>query len=691
MAGCHDRKGVIGDVGGKRDIGIAERGIDEVVVMRGEEQPARNALGNPLLMQHQAVVIGDAQIEQRGLARNNEVKAVLCPRSAERGRELLTLLAEEARRVELFHLVDGGDAGGKRHGAHPVRAGEGERRRRRTQEFLPAGRRHVVAVGKRLAEADDVRLDAVIMVAARKVEAEAGAHIVEDQHDAVLVAELAHSLPFFLCGADIVVEIAVVVGLCDQRRDVALVLLPDACERVHVKPRDDDVVCHVLGQDAGVVRLHRPGVVAVVIALEEDRLLALGVRTGAEHGEGRRIGAIFHKVCPVGAGDRIHQQLGALHHLVGGRGRAVACLQLFQRGGVHIRVIVAEDIRTVGTHHIDVAVAVHVPEVGALGAGADERPLFKRQEQPLGRTEMPVDARGNDIQRAVKPRAALLMCVFGKSAHCTAPLTQVDRHAVENAVDVVHHGQHAGKPDVALAHFIDGGDLAVKQSVCKVDVGKFHQCARIFRRRFDRGEDMIAHADGHGGDVPDAERNIAVRRIFGGDLRDGIRIGKPRDRARDDVHRHQRVFFKECAVGKRRLVGAQHGGKPIGELCERTGQERQQRDHALDRHAGLARVDHAVECGGRRKVHLAGAAVAPLCHAAALCGKVKGAAGAVLHVKAERHGLFDRLHDRLCLGIQHAQVLQCAEHAVHIHIRHCLLFGHLYSLPIGCKIGQNKK
>ena len=117
VAGCHNRKGIVGDVGGKRDIGIAERGVDEVVVMRGEEQPARNALGNPLLMQHQAVVIGDAQIEQCGLARNNEVKAVLRARSAERGRELLALFAEEARRVELFHLVDGGDAGGKRHGA----------------------------------------------------------------------------------------------------------------------------------------------------------------------------------------------------------------------------------------------------------------------------------------------------------------------------------------------------------------------------------------------------------------------------------------------------------------------------------------------------------------------------------------------------------------------------------------------
>ena len=122
----HDFKGVVGDVGGKRDVGVAEGGVDEVIVVRREEQPARDALGDPLLMQHQAIVVGDAQIEQRRLARDDEVKAVLDTRSAERRCELLALLAEEARRVELFHLVDGGDTGGKRHGAHPVRAGEGE-------------------------------------------------------------------------------------------------------------------------------------------------------------------------------------------------------------------------------------------------------------------------------------------------------------------------------------------------------------------------------------------------------------------------------------------------------------------------------------------------------------------------------------------------------------------------------------
>ena len=514
------------------------------------------------------------------------------------------------------------------------------------------------------------------MVAARKVEAEAGAHIVENQHDAVRVAELAHSLPFLLRGADIVVEVAVVIGLRDQRGDVTLALFPHAFERIHVKPRDDDVVCHILGQNAGVVRLHRPRVVAVVIALEEDRLLALGMRAGAEHGKGRRIGAVLHEVCPVGTGNRVHKQLGALHHLVGGGGGAVARLQLFQCGGIHIGVVIAENIGAVGAHHVDVAVAVHVPKIGSLCAGTEERPFFQRQEQSLGRAEVPVDAGGDDMQRAVKPRAALFVCVFGKSAHCSAPLTQVDRHAVENAVDIVHHGQHAREADVALAHFIDGGDLTVKQSVCKVDVGKLHQRARILRRRFDCGEDMVAHADGHGGAALDAKRNVAVRRVAGGDFRDGIRIGKPRNRARDDIHRHERVFLKEGAVGKRRLIGTQHGGKPVGELCERAGQKREQRNHALDGHTGLALVNHAVERGGRRKLHFAGAAITALTCAAAVLGEVEGAAGAVLHRKADRHRLFDACSDSLCLGIQRAQVLQRAEHAVQVHIRHCLLFGH---------------
>ena len=44
--------------------------------MAGEEQAARNAFGDPFLVQHQAIVVGDAQVEQRRFAGNHQIEAV---------------------------------------------------------------------------------------------------------------------------------------------------------------------------------------------------------------------------------------------------------------------------------------------------------------------------------------------------------------------------------------------------------------------------------------------------------------------------------------------------------------------------------------------------------------------------------------------------------------------------------------
>ena len=77
MIGSHNAKGVLGNVDGQLNIILGNRGIHKVIVVRRQEQPAADALGNPLLVEHQAFIVGNAQIEQRRLAGHHQVKAVL--------------------------------------------------------------------------------------------------------------------------------------------------------------------------------------------------------------------------------------------------------------------------------------------------------------------------------------------------------------------------------------------------------------------------------------------------------------------------------------------------------------------------------------------------------------------------------------------------------------------------------------
>ena len=262
------------------------------------------------------------------------------------------------------------------------------------------------------------------MVGAGQVQPETGPDVVDDQHDAPLGAELAYLRPVFLGRTAVVEEIAVVIGLGDQRRHIPLGRVISRFQGRNVEPGTDDVVGHFLRQDAGVVGLHGPGLVAVVIAPEEDGLLLSGGRPGGQVCESGGIGAVLHEECPVGASHGIHQQFGALHHFVGGRGGAVTHHQLLHGGAVHVRVTVAQDIGAVGAHQVQILVAVHVPEVGTLGLGRDQRPLLQRQEQSLAGAQVAVNAGGNHIQRPVEPGAALFMAVFGIFTHQLPLLTQ---------------------------------------------------------------------------------------------------------------------------------------------------------------------------------------------------------------------------------------------------------------------------
>ena len=388
-----------------------------MVVVTGEEQAARDALRHPLLMQHQAVVVGDAQVEQRRLAGYHQIKPVRLGRLLKTVGQLRAQPAEQRGRIQPLHLVQTGDAGGERLRAHPVRAGERQGSRRGLELLAPADGGHVVAVGQRLAEADEVGLEAVVVVGTGQIEAETGAHVVDDEQHVVLVAEIAHALPVFLRGHAVVKEVPVVVGLGDERRHVAIAGVVGLFHGLHVKPRKHHVVGYVLGQYAGVVGAHRPGVVAVVVVAQKEDLALARVRAGEHDAEGGGVGAVFHEERPVRHGHGVHQLFGALHHFVGRRGGAVGDGELFDGGFVHVRVAIPQHIRAVGAHEVQIAVAVHVPEIRSLGLGGDQRPFVQRQKQALRWPEVAVDTGGDDGAGAVKPFVAFNVVVFRVFRH----------------------------------------------------------------------------------------------------------------------------------------------------------------------------------------------------------------------------------------------------------------------------------
>ena len=93
------------------------------------------------------------------------------------------------------------------------------------QKVPAAERGDVIAVGDGLAEADQIRLEAEIAVAARKAQAEAGAHVVDDQQRALLGAEPAHLLPEAVGRQLVVGEVAVHIRLRDHRSDLPFIFL----------------------------------------------------------------------------------------------------------------------------------------------------------------------------------------------------------------------------------------------------------------------------------------------------------------------------------------------------------------------------------------------------------------------------------------------------------------------------------
>ena len=366
MAPRHSGKCVVRDIDGERNIFIRDSGIQEMIVMTREEQAARNAFRYPFLMEHQAVVIRNAKIKQRGLSGHNKPETMRGCRRGKALRQLGAFFSEKPRRVKRLQLGKACDTCRERHGAHPIRAGKRERGGRRAQLFPSANGGHIVSVGKRLAKTDKVSPKTVIMVGAGKVKPESRAHVVDDEQYPVTVAERPHFFPIFSRRRTVVRKIAMIIWLCNERRHIAAAGVVRRLQRLGIKPWNDDVVRHVLRQDTGIIRLHRPWIVSVIITAQEEDFLFPGMGAGAHDRKGRGVRAVFHEKRPVGGSDRVHTQLRAFLHFIRGGGHAVLFFKLFSGGALHIRIPIAEDVRSICAHKIKITVSVDIPKIRAL-------------------------------------------------------------------------------------------------------------------------------------------------------------------------------------------------------------------------------------------------------------------------------------------------------------------------------------
>ena len=102
-----------GNVDGFVNIRIGESGVNEVVVVVREEYSAANAFRYPLLMEHEVVVVRNAQVEQRRNSADVKVEAVVRSSFDKLFFQASTLVDEYLRTVETLHFLNAGNSGGK--------------------------------------------------------------------------------------------------------------------------------------------------------------------------------------------------------------------------------------------------------------------------------------------------------------------------------------------------------------------------------------------------------------------------------------------------------------------------------------------------------------------------------------------------------------------------------------------------
>ena len=226
--------------------------------------------------------------------------------------------------------------------------------------------------------------------------AEAGHHLVEDEHDVVLPGQLAEPFEEALDRRDDALD-----GLDDDPRDLAAVLPDEVRHRVEVVVRRDEHLIAHPGRDPGRVRyrarevagaLRREALEArvahpVVAALELEDLVAAPEGAGEAHRVGVRLGPRADEAHLLGARHRVGDRLRELDGVpvVGEEGRAELDLLAHRRGDPGMGM--AGEHRPRADEVVDVLVPALVPHPASLPGAEDD--LGARVSEPAGRHEPP--------------------------------------------------------------------------------------------------------------------------------------------------------------------------------------------------------------------------------------------------------------------------------------------------------------
>ena len=246
-----------------------------------------------------------------------------------------------------------------------------------------------MAVGDGLAEADQIRREAEGDVGASQVEAKAGAHVVQDQHDAAGPADGFDMCPVAIRGHFAVGENGVVVGRGDEAGDVVGVFADDLVETRCIVPTHRQGVRRIGFNRAGPAGLH-PRCHAVVAAFHADDLLPPGGGASDHHRQTRAVRAVLAEYRPIRGGHLVHQTLREFHHHRRSQAHRLPQPLVPLRRGFHRGMVVAEDVRPEAAYVIDVLAAVHVDEARTFAAGEELGPGLAH-----GAAEVAVDAARN--------------------------------------------------------------------------------------------------------------------------------------------------------------------------------------------------------------------------------------------------------------------------------------------------------
>ena len=72
---CGDyREGILSDIYSQGNVFPGKGGVDEVIVVTGQEQTTADAFCHPFLMKHQAIVLGNSKVEQGGFTGTDQIE-----------------------------------------------------------------------------------------------------------------------------------------------------------------------------------------------------------------------------------------------------------------------------------------------------------------------------------------------------------------------------------------------------------------------------------------------------------------------------------------------------------------------------------------------------------------------------------------------------------------------------------------